>query len=98
MWNDRQNRLIQGVPFHENDHLHDNSTYMQWYITHTIRYILPIEITSEDDVSSIYTSFYIVIFLNSYINYFLKQYDMSPDSFKGHPHHVGSSSKVEQFG
>jgi len=26
MWNDRQSRLIKGVPFHGNDHLHDEST------------------------------------------------------------------------
>jgi len=59
---DRQNRLIDGVPFHENDHLREESTYMQWYITHTIRYVSPIEATSEEDVSSFCTPFHIVIF------------------------------------
>jgi len=42
MWNDRHNRLIQENHFNRNDHLHDKSTYMQWYINRTIRYILPI--------------------------------------------------------
>jgi len=89
--------------------LRDESTYMQWYITHTIRYISPID-TSKDDVILICTHFILLLFilvhyffLNSYINYFFKQqYDMSPDSqphySEGHPHHVGSSSNVAQFG
>jgi len=55
MWNDRQNRLIEGVPFHGDGHLHDESTYMQWYITHTIHYVSPID-TSEEDVSLICTN------------------------------------------
>jgi len=61
MWNDRQNRLIEGVPFQENNHFCDESTYMQWYITHTICYISLID-TCEDDVSSILYPFDIVIF------------------------------------
>ncbi|XP_068504171.1 protein MAIN-LIKE 1-like [Phaseolus vulgaris] len=51
MWNDRHNCLIQGNQFNGNGHLHDKSTYMQWYINHTICYISPIESSSEDDVS-----------------------------------------------
>jgi len=78
MWNDRQNRLIEGVPFHGNSHLRDESTYMQWYITHTIRYVSSID-TSEDDVSLVCTNLILLFFknrtffLNSYINYFFKQ-------------------------
>jgi len=62
MWNDLQNRLIQRVPFHGNDHLCNESTYMQWYITHTIHYVSPIEVTSEDDVSSIVPHFILLFF------------------------------------
>jgi len=32
MWNDRHNHLIYGNQFNGNGHLHDKSTYMQWYI------------------------------------------------------------------
>ena len=61
MWNDRHNRLIQGNQFNGNCHLHDKSTYiMQWYINHTIRYISPIESSSDDDVSSI-TKLFIIL-------------------------------------
>jgi len=60
MWNDRHNRLIQGNQFNENGHLHDKSTYMQWYIKHTICYILPIESSSNDDISSI-TKLFIIL-------------------------------------
>ena len=49
MWNDRQR---QGVPFHENGYLRDESTYMQWYITRSIRYLSHID-TYEEYVSPI---------------------------------------------
>ena len=32
MWNDRHNHLIQGIQLKNGDHLHDTTTYMQWYI------------------------------------------------------------------
>ena len=60
MWNDRRNHLIHGNQFNGNGHLHDNSTYMQWYINHTIRYITPIQSSSDDDVSSI-TKLFIIL-------------------------------------
>ena len=60
MWNDRRNHLIHGNQFNENGHLHGNSTYMQWYINHTIRYITPIQSSSDDDVSSI-TKLFIIL-------------------------------------
>ena len=53
-------RLIQGNQFNENGHLHDKSTYMQWYINRTIRYISPIQSPSNDDISSITKSFIIL--------------------------------------
>ncbi|XP_027905255.1 protein MAIN-LIKE 1-like isoform X2 [Vigna unguiculata] len=49
MWNDRHNRLIQGIPFGGNGHLRDNTTYMEWYINRTIRYISPPQQSSDDD-------------------------------------------------
>jgi len=60
MWNDRHNHLIHGNQFNGNGHLHDNSTYMQWYINHTIRYITPIQSSFDDDVSSI-TKLFIIL-------------------------------------
>ena len=49
----------------------NESTYMQWYIIHTICYVSPIEVTSEEDASSIYTPFHIVSFLNPTLIIFL---------------------------
>jgi len=51
MWNDRYNRLIKGINFTGNGHLRDTTTYMEWYINHVIRYILPLQSSSDDDVS-----------------------------------------------
>jgi len=51
MWNERYNRVIQGIPFNRNGHLRDNTSYMQWYIGHTIRYVTPPQPSSDDDVS-----------------------------------------------
>ena len=51
MWTDRHNHLIQGIQFNGNGHLHDSTTYMQWYINHTIRYISAQESSSDEDVS-----------------------------------------------
>jgi len=42
MWNDRYYRLIEDINFTGNGHLHDTTTYMQWYINHVICYILPL--------------------------------------------------------
>jgi len=63
--NNWQNHLIQGVSFHKNGHLCDDSTYMQWYITHTIRYVSPIKTTFEDNISSIISYCH---FFKKYIN------------------------------
>ncbi|XP_068487148.1 protein MAIN-LIKE 1-like [Phaseolus vulgaris] len=58
MWNDRHNlhdnsngnlHEFNGNQFNGNGNLHDNSTYMQWYINHTIRYITPIQSSFDDD-------------------------------------------------
>lgn len=49
LWNDRHNRIFTGVPFNRNGHLRDDSEYMQWYISHTIRYVAPIEDDSTDE-------------------------------------------------
>jgi len=51
IWNDRHNRVIQGVQFTANVHLRDSSVYMQWYINHNIRYISPSVQSSDDEVS-----------------------------------------------
>jgi len=51
MWNDRYNRLIEGINFTSNGHLRDTTTYMEWYINHVIRYISPLQSSSDDDVS-----------------------------------------------
>lgn len=49
LWKDRHNRLIQGVQFNGNGHLRDTTTYMQWYINHTIRHISLPQQTSDED-------------------------------------------------
>jgi len=41
IWNERYNCVIQGIQFPKNGHLRDNTPYMQWYIRHSIRYIMP---------------------------------------------------------
>jgi len=51
MWNDHHNKIIQGVHFNGNGHLHDDIPYKQWYISHTTRYLLPQQDTPEDYVS-----------------------------------------------
>ena len=51
IWNDRQNQIIQCTPFSGNDHLRDQTLYMQWYTNHTIRYISPSTKSSGDEVS-----------------------------------------------
>jgi len=54
MWNDRQTSLIQGQQFGGNGHLRDTAPYMQWYISHTIRYITPQQASvSDEEVSSL---------------------------------------------
>jgi len=64
MWNDRHNRLIQGVHFNGNGHLRDNTSYMQWYISHAIRYLSPPQRPPADDVSSHTFSFHCVLSLD----------------------------------
>ncbi|KOM29389.1 hypothetical protein LR48_Vigan661s002600 [Vigna angularis] len=49
LWNDRHNRVFNGIPFQKNGHLRDESEYMQWYITHTIRYIGIIEDSTDEE-------------------------------------------------
>ncbi|XP_014499489.1 serine/threonine-protein phosphatase 7 long form homolog [Vigna radiata var. radiata] len=49
LWNDHQNRFFNSVPFHKNGHLRDEYEYMQWYISHTIRYLAPIVDDSSDE-------------------------------------------------
>jgi len=51
MWSDKHNRLIEDIQFNGNGHLHDSTTYMQWYISHTIHYISAQESSSDDNVS-----------------------------------------------
>ena len=51
MWTDKHNRLIEDIQFNGNGHLHDSTTYMQWYIYHIVCYISTQESLSGDDVS-----------------------------------------------
>jgi len=60
IWNDKQNRVIQGTPFIKNDHLRDETPYMQWYINHTIHYI-SLNTESSDDELSFITMLYICL-------------------------------------
>jgi len=41
-------------------YVHDNSPYMQWYITHTIRYISLVDQSFDDEVGM----FYLFVFHN----------------------------------
>jgi len=74
IWNDRQNRVIQGTQFSENSHLRDETPYMQWYINHTIRYISPNTKSSNDEVNFTtmsYISLSCVLIHGNYLaNYF----------------------------
>ncbi|BAT74599.1 hypothetical protein VIGAN_01230200 [Vigna angularis var. angularis] len=49
LWNDRHNCVFNGIPFQKNGHLRDESEYMRWYITHTIRYIGIIEDSTDEE-------------------------------------------------
>ncbi|BAT89103.1 hypothetical protein LR48_Vigan09g058400 [Vigna angularis] len=49
LWNDRHNRVFNGIPFQKTGHLRDESEYMQWYITYTIRYIALIEDSTDEE-------------------------------------------------
>jgi len=78
IWNDRENRIVQGTPFSGNGHLRDETPYMQWYINHTIRYISPSTESSDDEV--IYTTMlyiylpYKLIHNNNHVIYFTVRY------------------------
>ena len=61
IWNDRENRIVQGTPFSGNGHLRDETPYMQWYINHTIRYISPSTESFDDEV--IYNTFVAHLFI-----------------------------------
>ena len=98
IWNDRQNRIIQGTPFSRNDHLHDETPYMQWYINtlfviYLHRQNLP---TMRLFILQCCTSVYHTYLFMDITILFILQYVMSqePSQPASQPYtsHVGSSS------
>jgi len=102
MWNDRYNRLIEGINFIGNGHLCDTITHMQWYINHAIRYISHLQPSFDDDVShlSLITNLGFLFMWTKHFSFVL-QYDTPQESTQPPPNtpyqHVGSSSYVEQL-